>query len=60
MLRYLLRRCEAEGNFRQASVSSGYLLNNLRITGRFDEALDLIEDKKHYTLRAATGPWIQI
>ncbi len=58
--RSLISKCEAIEDFRNASVSAGYLITILMNTGRSEEALKLLEDKKSYTSRASLGPWSQL
>ena len=60
MVRSLIPKCVAKGDFRLASVDAGYLFRILRQTGRFEEALKLTEEKKVYTRQAGLGPWSQL
>ena len=60
MVRSLIPKCVAKGDFRQASADAGFLFNILRQTGRFEEALKLAEEKKVYTRQAGLGPWTQL
>jgi tetratricopeptide (TPR) repeat protein len=60
ILKSLLPRCAAQGDFRLASAAAGSLFNVLLQTGRFEEALKLAEEKKDYTRQAGLGPWAQL
>ena len=60
MLNSLIPKCEAKRDFRSASVKAGILSDILRKTGRFDEAMKLLEQKKAYTCQAGLGPWTQL
>jgi pentatricopeptide repeat protein len=50
----------AQEEFFFASVAARSLFNILRRTGRFEEALTLIEDMKAYTCHEGLGPWSQL
>ncbi len=60
LLRELIERCEEEGEFRQASVDFGHLVNLLLTTGRLEEALEVARRKADFTRRAGLGPWTQL
>ncbi len=60
LLRELIERCDAEGEFRQASNMSGDLLNLLQVTGRFGEALEVARRMADFIRRAGLGPWTQL
>ncbi|MCP4664034.1 MAG: CHAT domain-containing protein [bacterium] len=60
MLRDLITRCEEQGNYRQASVDAGHLINLLMTTGRSEEALDVAKRNAELTRRAGLGPWTQL
>ena len=60
MVRSLIPRCVAKGDFRSASAAAGFLFNILLQTGRFEEALKLVEEMKAYTRQAGLGPWTQL
>lgn len=60
MLRDLIARGAAQGNYRLASNAAGDLLNLLWISGRLEEALQVAEAKAGYTAQAGLGPWTQL
>jgi tetratricopeptide (TPR) repeat protein len=60
MLRDLVDRSADRGDYRQASVNAGDLLNLLRSRGRLEEALDVAEEMAGYTGQAGLGPWTQL
>jgi len=60
MMRDIVRRAAARGEFRQASANTGDLITILRSTGRSEEALALVEEMKTYTRSAGLGPWTQL
>jgi tetratricopeptide (TPR) repeat protein len=60
MMRDIVRRAVAQGDFRTASTATGFLSNLLKATGRAGEALALVEEKKDYIRRAGLGPWTQL
>lgn len=60
LLRDLIERSAAQGNYRVASVATGDLLDLLHSTGRLTEALELADEKAEYTRRAGLGPWTQL
>jgi tetratricopeptide (TPR) repeat protein len=60
LMRSLITRCQDKGEFRLASGIAGQLFNILRVTGRYTEALELIDEKKSYIMRAGLGPWSQL
>jgi hypothetical protein len=59
MLRSLIPEFVAKGDFILASNVAGDLINNLQQIGRFEEALELNEERKAYILQAGLGPWTQ-
>ena len=59
-LRALLDQAVQQQAFWQASATAGELINLLRDTGRFCEALALVEQRQEYTRRAGLGPWTQL
>jgi tetratricopeptide (TPR) repeat protein len=60
ILRSLIPRCAAQGDFRQASAAAGVLFNILLQTGWFEKALKLAEEKKDYARQAGLGPWAKL
>ena len=60
IIRPLIARHVAQGNFRLASVEEVSLYNILRQTGRYEEALKLYEEEKAYIRLAGLGPWTQL
>lgn len=60
LLRDLIQRCAAEGNYRLASANAGDLLKLLMAGGRLEEALTVAEEMAGYTLRVGLGPWTQL
>ncbi len=60
IIRYIIPKLVALGNFWSASVALGTLLKILLNTGRFEDALKISEEKKDYTLQAGLGPWTQL
>jgi tetratricopeptide (TPR) repeat protein len=61
LIRSLIPKCVSKRDFRLASVAAGFLFNILRQTGRYEEALGLVEEKKKdYTFKAGMGPWNQL
>ncbi|MBW8875773.1 MAG: tetratricopeptide repeat protein [Acidobacteria bacterium] len=59
ILRRLVETCEQEGDHKQGSVAAGRLANLLLETGRFEEALKVIERAAELTRGAGLGPWSQ-
>ncbi|MFO1432110.1 MAG: hypothetical protein U1F76_18530 [Candidatus Competibacteraceae bacterium] len=59
-LRVLLEQAVQQQAFRLASGIAGELINLMRDTGRYAEALALVEQKQDYTRRAGLGPWTQL
>ena len=59
-IRAVIARAAERNEFGLASAAVGDLANLLRDTGRFVEALSVIEDKTEYTERAGYGPWTQL
>ena len=60
MLRDVIARSAAQGNYRLASAVAGDLCNLLRSSGRLEEALRVAEEKAAYTRQAGLGPWTQL
>ena len=60
MLRDVIARSAAQGNYRLASVVAGDLCNLLRSSGRLEEALKVAGEKAGYTRQAGLGPWTQL
>jgi tetratricopeptide (TPR) repeat protein len=60
MIRPLIARSVAQGDFRLASAEAVSLLNILQRTGRSEEALKLVVEEKAYTRQAGLGPWTQL
>lgn len=60
MVRSLIPECVAQRKFRWASVAATELFRIMQNTGRFQEALDLVEDEKSYICQAGLGPWTQL
>ena len=60
MLRDVIARGAAQGNYRLASGAAGELCNLLRSSGRLEEALKVAEEKAAYTRQAGLGPWTQL
>jgi hypothetical protein len=60
MLRDLIARGAAQGNYLLASVVAGDLCYLLQGSGRLEEALRVAEEKAAYTRQAGLGPWTQL
>jgi len=60
ILRDLIARIENQGNYRQASTKAGHLINLLKSTGHYKEALDFAKRKAENSRRAGLGPWSQL
>jgi tetratricopeptide (TPR) repeat protein len=60
MVRSLIPECVAQRKFKWASVAAADLFRIMQNTGRFEEALDLVEDIKSYICQAELGPWTQL
>ena len=60
MLRDLVSRGAAQGDYRVASAAAGDLCNLLLSSGRLEEALKVAEEKAGYTRQAGLGPWTQL
>lgn len=60
VLRDVIARSTAQGNYRLASGVAGDLLNLYLAGGRLAEALALAEEKAGYTRQAGLGPWTQL
>jgi hypothetical protein len=57
LLRDLIGRAVAARDFTAASAAGGHLVNLLRDTGRFREALTVLDQKAEHTRSAGAGPW---
>jgi tetratricopeptide (TPR) repeat protein len=60
MQRSLMAEAAKRSQFRLALGVAGDLFRILRDTGRLEEALDLVEEIKSYTMKAGLGPWTQL
>jgi len=60
ILRDLVARGAAQGNYRVASGVARDLCTLLRRSGRLEEALRVAEEKAAYTRQAGLGPWTQL
>lgn len=60
MLRDLVARAAAQGQYHLASTAAGELFYLLLLGGRPAEALRVVEEKAEYTRRAGLGPWSQL
>jgi hypothetical protein len=60
LLRELLPQAVSSERFELASGLAADLINLLRRDGRVDEALELAEQKAHYTEKAGLGPWTKL
>jgi len=60
MLRDVIARGAAQGNYRVASAAAAKLRNLLRSSGRLEEALKVAEEMAAYTRQAGLGPWTQL
>jgi tetratricopeptide (TPR) repeat protein len=60
IMRDVLARSIAGGQYRIASSATGDLVNLLREGGRLGEALAMAEEMATYTRRAGLGPWTQL
>jgi tetratricopeptide (TPR) repeat protein len=60
MLKSLIPKYVAKRDFRSASAGAGFLFNVQLQTGRYEEALNLAEEKTAYTRQAGLGPWTQL
>ena len=60
LLRDLIARGAAQGNYRLASAAANDLVTLLRRSGRLEEALQVAEEQAGYTARAGLGPWKQL
>ncbi len=60
LLRDVITRSAAQGDYRLASGTAGALLALLRSRGRLTEALALAEEMAGYTRQAGLGPWTQL
>lgn len=60
MMRDLIARAAAQGNYRLASTAAGDLLNLLGGGGHLEGALKVAEQKVGYTAQAGLGPWTQL
>jgi len=57
LMRKVIAQAAAQGEFQLAWASSGDLVNLLRDTGRFQEALQVIKQNDEYIQQASFGPW---
>ena len=60
MLRDVIARGTAQGDYGVASAVAGELCNLLRRSGRLKEALKVAEESAAYTRQAGLGPWTQL
>ncbi len=60
LLRDLVARAAAGGDYRVASNAAGDLLTLLRAGGRLEEALAVAGEVAGYTRRGGLGPWTQL
>jgi len=60
IMRDLIARSAAQGNYHIASAVAGDLLNLLRSSGRLAEALRVAKEKTGYIRQAGLGPWTQL
>lgn len=60
MMRDIVARGAAQGDYRLASAAAGNLLNLLRTSGRLAEALAVAEEMAGYMRQAGLGPWTQL
>jgi tetratricopeptide (TPR) repeat protein len=60
MMREVIRRAEALGDFRLASGGLGNLVTMLFHAGKFNELISLVEKEKEYIRLAGMGPWTQL
>ena len=60
LMREVLARAAACGDYRLASGTAGHLIGLLHDSGRPEEALGLLETMKEATHRAGFGPWTQL
>jgi len=60
ILRDVIARGAAQGDYRVASGGAGELVNLLRISGRLEEALKVAEEMAAYARQAGLGPWTQL
>jgi tetratricopeptide (TPR) repeat protein len=60
VLRDIMHKAAAQGQFRTASAMAGEIMNLLHDTGRAEEALTLVEKMKDFMQRAGLGPWSRL
>ncbi len=60
LMRETIRTAVQLEEFYTASATAGDLINVLHQTGRSQDALALMDQKKEYTRRADVGPWSQL
>ncbi|MGA2704480.1 MAG: NB-ARC domain-containing protein [Isosphaeraceae bacterium] len=60
ILRDVIARGAAQGDYRVASCVPGELCNLLQSSGRLEEALRVAEEMAGYTRQAGLGPWTQL
>lgn len=58
--REVLTRAEADGKTELAAFAASALAQLLTRAGRFDDALELADRGKRYTIESRKGPWTQI
>jgi tetratricopeptide (TPR) repeat protein len=59
-MRLVMARAVDRKDFWLASTAAGDLANLLRSSGRYEEALHVVEQMPEYTRRAGHGPWTQL
>jgi hypothetical protein len=57
IIRPLIIKFRAQGDFNSASAASTTLIKILYETGNLNEALEQVKERKEYTLKAGLGPW---
>src|SRR5262249_36542359 len=60
MLRDIMTRAAAQGNYRVALAAAGELVLLLRKSGRLEEALRTVDGVGDYARQAGLGPWTQL
>jgi tetratricopeptide (TPR) repeat protein len=59
-LRALLSRATSQNAYATAAATAGDLANLLRLTGRWREALAVVDDMEGFARRGGIGPWTQL
>jgi hypothetical protein len=59
-LREMVRLAAANGELGRASITAHELMLLLRESGRLEEALNVAEEMKRYTIDGGYGPWTQL